>query len=158
RRSRAIVAAAGDGDERAAAGGGGRARGHLAVPLEERPLLDDQSGGDQRRLYPGAREQLDALAALDAPADRAPDGDPPALDLGVHLAGLAHDERVLRHHAAPQLAVDAERVLEPQLTVELGARIHEAVEVLAGQALDLDHLAPLPCAAPRGTKRRYHAG
>ena len=69
-----------------------------------------------------ARQQLDALAALDAAADRAADGDHAAVDLGVHLARLPDDQRVLGDDAALELAVDAEGVAEAQLAVELGSR------------------------------------
>src|SRR5712691_2632893 len=131
------------GHQRAAAGAGGRGGRHLAIALEERALLDHQARRHERGLHLGAGQQLDALAPLDAAADRAADGDDAALDLRVDLSRLAHDERVLRDDAALELAVDAEGVAEAQLAVELGARVHEAVEVLGGQTLDLDHLRPL---------------
>src|SRR6185369_4709302 len=72
-------------------------------------------------------------------ADRSPDGDDAALDLGVHLARFPDDERVLGDDAFLELAVDTEGVAETQLPVELGSRIHESVEVFGRQALDLDH-------------------
>src|SRR5262245_17402387 len=70
-----------------AAGGGReghhRAPGlaHVALAREEGALLDDQARGDQGALYPGAGQQLDALAPLHPPLDAAADGDRPAVDV-----------------------------------------------------------------------------
>src|SRR5687767_3386523 len=112
---------------------------HVALPLEKRPLFDEQLGGNERRLHPGAGQQLDALAAVHATGDRAPDRDHVALDVGVDAARLPDDEGVVGHDPPLDAAVDAEGVLEAELALELRALVHEPVQLLGGESLDLQH-------------------
>src|SRR5262245_49946274 len=113
---------------------------HLAGPLEERPVLDDELRGDEGGLDLRAGEELDALTSVDAAGDGPPYRDDAAVDLRLHLPRLADDERVVGHDLALQPSVDAHRVAEAQLPQELRPLVHEPVQVLArGEALDLDH-------------------
>ena len=64
------------------------------------------------------------------PRHRAADRDDPAVDLGVDLAGLADDQRVVGDDLPLSAAVDAQHVAEAQLPRELRALVEEAVQVL----------------------------
>src|SRR5258706_188260 len=118
-----------------------RGRAHLAVALEESAVLDHELRGDEGGLDLRAGQELDALASVHPPADRAPDGDDAAVDVRVHLARLADDQGVVGDDLPLEPPVDAQGVAEAELAQELRPLVHEAVEVLGRGALELDH----PC-------------
>src|SRR5258706_13503727 len=115
-----------------------RGRAHLAVALEESAVLDHELRGDEGGLDLRAGQELDALASVHPPADRAPDGDDAAVDVRVHLARLADDQGVVGDDLPLQPPGDAQGFAEAELAQELRPLVHEAVEVLGRGALELD--------------------
>src|SRR5262249_22602382 len=130
---------------------------HLALALEEGAVLDQEPGRDERSRDPRARQYLDPLPPVDPTAHRAPDGDDAAVDVGLHLSRLADDQGVVGDDLPLQPTIDAQGVAEAELAQELRPFVHETVEVLGYEALELDHRS-LPVSSCAGALRGHARG
>ena len=88
------------------------------------------------------------MPAVHPPAHRPPDGDHSAVDVRVHLARFPDDQRVVGDDLPLEAPVDAQGIPKAELPQELRPLVHEPVQILGRQALELDHPSSTPHPVP----------
>ena len=113
---------------------GRRPCAHLHVAVELGALFDHERRGVDVARHVRRLVQHDLIAGVDVALDHTADHDADRLDRGVDLSRLADDQGVVAGDLAAEGAVDADRILERELALELGALIDEGREVAEGGA------------------------
>src|SRR5687768_149846 len=101
---------------------------HLAGTLEERPLLDGEVRRRQVREHARLRVELDALRRDDVAPERAIDREPLHLDLRFDVGVLAYHEVAARRDLSLELPVDAEPVVELEISRQVASAVQKPVQ------------------------------
>jgi hypothetical protein len=102
---------------------------HAPATLEQRSVLDHPGGRVQVGVDLAQGGDLHPLAGLHAALDSARDEDPPDADLALYMALLADNQVSFRDHPAREPAINAKRVFEVQIALDMAARVEKAVQV-----------------------------
>src|SRR5262249_38050470 len=113
-------------------------RTHVALPLEDDPLLDDEArrGDVPEELAWGL--DLEALASGDVAGDTTLDDDRVADDLRVHDRALSDGQRILGCDLTLDLTFDAHGPLEGQLADHTASLPQEGIAAAAARVLGHD--------------------
>src|SRR5690606_21652273 len=104
---------------------------HLDAAVQRRAVLHLEAAALHVALEPRGLLQDQALARAHVVAHAAADHDGARAHAREDLAALADHQRVLARDLAAEHAVDADRVLEAELALELRALVDEGAERLA---------------------------